>query len=49
MYNFYVYAGQHGNITTGTLIVELLTVAKYLNSANNHNLMHLPIDVDRDG
>ena len=49
MYNLYICADQHGNITTGTLGVKPPTVYEYLKSANNKNLIQLPDNNDGDG
>ena len=49
MYNLYICAEQHGDITTGTLGIEPPTVHEYLHSANSHNLIKLPESDDGDG
>ena len=49
MYNLYICADQHGDITTGTLGVEPPTVYDYLKSANEKNLIHMPNDNEGEG
>ena len=48
-YNLYICANKNGDITTGTLGIEPPTVAQYLKSANQHNLIHLLPDESQDG
>ena len=49
MYNLYICAGQHGDITTGTLGVEPPSVYDYLKNANEKRLITLPQNDDEDG
>ena len=49
MYNLYICADQHGDITTGTLGVEPPTVYDYLKSANEKNLVQMPNDNEGEG
>lgn len=49
MYNLYIRADQHSNITTGTLGVEAPTVYDYLKSANEKNLIQMPNHNEGEG
>ena len=49
MYNLYICADQHRNITTGTLGVEPPTVYEYFKSVNEKNLIEMPHDNEGEG